>query len=66
MNDKTGYGCINKSSNFDFPKLTKKEKDYRGNLYIGAANSSQFKVNRFEIFGMLIWYVTVKNLILFN
>ena len=54
MSDGTGYGCINRNSNFEFPKLTKKEKDEKGNLYIGAAKSSQFKVNRFEIFGLLI------------
>jgi hypothetical protein len=54
LSDKTGYGCINKKSNFDFPKLTKKEKDEKGNLYIGGAKSSQFKVNQFEIFGLLI------------
>jgi hypothetical protein len=54
MKDKTGYGCIYKNSKFDFPKLTKKEKDEKGNLYIGSATSSQFKVNRFEIYGMII------------
>ena len=60
MRDGTGYGCIDKNSNYEFPKLTKKEKDEKGNLYIGAPKSSQFKVNEFEIFGLQIWYVTVK------
>jgi len=62
MSDGTGFGCINRNSNFEFPKLTKKEKDEKGNLYIGAAKSNQFKVNRFEIFGLLIWYVIVKKI----
>ena len=50
MSDKTGHALINRDSNFYFPKLTKKEKNKDGNLYIGAPNSSQFKVNQIEIY----------------